>query len=45
VTAEGVSTAACHEAIKKHDPVAARKLMQPPMGGMSKRVLESIGRR
>jgi DNA-binding GntR family transcriptional regulator len=36
---------AIYEAIKKHDPVAARKLMRAHIGGMSKRVLQSIGRR
>jgi DNA-binding GntR family transcriptional regulator len=36
---------AIYEAIKKHDPLAARKLMRSHIGGMSKRVLKSIGRR
>jgi DNA-binding GntR family transcriptional regulator len=33
------------EAIKKRDPVAARKLMRAHIGGMSKRVLKDCGRR
>ena len=36
---------AIYEAIKKHDPVAARKLMRAHIGGMSKRVLKDCGRR
>ena len=36
---------AIYEAIKKHDPVAARKLMRAHIGGMSKRVLKECGRR
>jgi DNA-binding FadR family transcriptional regulator len=36
---------AIYEAIKKHDPVAARKLMRVHIGGMSKRVLKDCGRR
>jgi DNA-binding GntR family transcriptional regulator len=34
-----------YDAIKKHDPVAARKLMRAHVSGMAKRVLTDIGRR